>query len=245
MTMTNTRFALDSYHPRVVTILSRQFACHHQTLVSKLILRRLIFLSILFFLLSPATGSVSAQSSNSATGSELAARKHKNISGAKDPEPVLNRSTSIDIRNDKKKPTVYISFERAGKREPQLNGQSDEGIWLRLHNNTKWSIKLDMDEVPSAEFGDAGLFYEVVVDEKVVADMRCHACTTDRVSPGQSLLFSVPREHLAKGRAIRITFAYDWEEDDARSTAGEPQHLVSFDSSKLPPGFLPAQRASN
>ena len=194
------------------------------------------------WLLSPSSLSVNAQSPGSSARDQVAASKEPEISTAKMVEPVLNRSS--DIRSVKDKPTVYISFERAGKREPLLNGESDEGIWLRLHNNTRWSIKLDMNDVPSAEFGDADLFYEVMADKKVVVDMRCHVCSTDSVPPGRSVLFSVPREHLAKGRAIRISFAYEWEEDGNRSTVGEPQHLVSFYASKLPPGVSDLQRAS-
>lgn len=40
----------------------------------------------------------------------------------------------------KDRPTVYLTFEREGKREPIHPSESNEGIWLRLHNNTKWTI---------------------------------------------------------------------------------------------------------
>jgi hypothetical protein len=244
--MIDPRFVFHSHNVRIVNILTHQFARKLlKPPFSRLTPKRLIVVSVLLLLSGVGTGSIKAQSSDSSTGAQVVASKPENISKSRISEPILNRAASNDIRSVKDKPTVYISFERAGKREPQLNGESDEGIWLRLHNNTRWSIKLDMNDVSSAEFGDADLFYEVVADEKVVVDMRCHACSMDSVRPGQSLLFSVPREHLAKGRAIRISFAYEWEEDASRSTVGEPQHLVSFESSKLPSAFLPAQRASN
>ena len=44
----------------------------------------------------------------------------------------------ILIENNR--PTVYITFERGGKREPIYTSESNQGIWLRLHNNTKWAI---------------------------------------------------------------------------------------------------------
>lgn len=45
-----------------------------------------------------------------------------------------------DVVVSKGSPTVYITFERAGSRKPQDAGESERGIWLRLHNNTPWSI---------------------------------------------------------------------------------------------------------
>ncbi len=44
----------------------------------------------------------------------------------------------VSLTNDM--PTVYLTFEREGKREPVHVSESNQGIWLRLHNNTKWAI---------------------------------------------------------------------------------------------------------
>ncbi|MFN2533338.1 MAG: hypothetical protein ABR555_18805 [Pyrinomonadaceae bacterium] len=38
------------------------------------------------------------------------------------------------------KPGVYLSFERDGERKSLYAGESNQGIWLRMHNNTKWAI---------------------------------------------------------------------------------------------------------
>lgn len=45
-----------------------------------------------------------------------------------------------DVLVTKGHPTVYFTFERAGTRKPLDAGESGRGIWLRLHNNTPWSI---------------------------------------------------------------------------------------------------------
>ncbi len=37
---------------------------------------------------------------------------------------------------------VYISFERFGRREPLREDENGEGVWLRLHNNMRYSISL-------------------------------------------------------------------------------------------------------
>lgn len=40
----------------------------------------------------------------------------------------------------KGKPTVYLTFVRYGKRESFHINESDEGVWLRVHNNTRWPL---------------------------------------------------------------------------------------------------------
>lgn len=161
---------------------------------------------------------VSAQSSTviASTGTRTQARQQRGVRVIKD------------------KPTVYISFERVGKRAPLRNGESDEGVWLRVHNNTRWPIFLDMNDVPSERYGDAVLFYEVLSDEKVVIDARCHVCSVSKLPPGKSIVFSLARNYLAEGDAIRISFNYEWEADENGSTSLEPQHYIYFYSSDLP-----------
>jgi hypothetical protein len=39
-------------------------------------------------------------------------------------------------------PSVYIRFDHVGKRVPVHSDESGEGVWLRLHNNTKAAISL-------------------------------------------------------------------------------------------------------
>lgn len=62
---------------------------------------------------------------------------------------------SKDVRIEKDKPTIYLSFERFGKAvnpldtrlsEPSNTSKSKEkgdDVWLRLHNNTCWAIQLE------------------------------------------------------------------------------------------------------
>jgi hypothetical protein len=149
------------------------------------------------------------------------------------PQLKSSREGAKRFRIVKDKPTVYISFDHAGRREPLLNGEGNQGIWLRLHNNTRWAVRLQMSGVPR-QYGDANLFYEVLSENEVVIDMKCHVCSSNKLAPGKPILFSLPREYLNKDLAIRISFSYDWEEDERGSTSLEPQHYVYFYSSKLP-----------
>jgi hypothetical protein len=136
------------------------------------------------------------------------------------------------IRIKKDIPTVYMTFERVGTRKPLKEGEGTEGVWLRLHNNTRWFIMLDMNDVPT-EYGDAGLFYDVLLDGKVKYERQCHVCSSNRLSPGRSLIFSLPREDLGKGGAIRVRFSYGWENPDDASAGREPEHYVYFYTSAL------------
>ena len=139
-----------------------------------------------------------------------------------------------EFRLRKDVPTVYITFERAGKRKPLEQGESEQRIWLRLHNNARWRLRLAMNGVPK-EYGEAALFYDVLSEGKVVVERRCHVCSSNQLRPGRSLLFSLPREDLVKGGAIRVKFSYGWEHPDDVFADREPQHFVYFYSSKLPP----------
>ena len=139
-----------------------------------------------------------------------------------------------ELRIKKGMPTVYITFDRAGERKPLKQGESSKGVWLRLHNNTRWLLTLSMNGVPK-EYGDASLFYDVLSEGKVILEQRCHVCSSNQLGPGASLLFSVPNEYLSKGGAIRVNFSYGWEDPDDVFAGREPKHFVYFYSSNLPP----------
>jgi hypothetical protein len=58
---------------------------------------------------------------------------------------VYSQQTQLGVNKEKvlltnDRPTVYLTFERESKREPIHPSESNQGIWLRLHNNTKWAI---------------------------------------------------------------------------------------------------------
>jgi hypothetical protein len=107
------------------------------------------------------------------------------------------------------------------------------------------------------EFGEIGLYYSVgrvpkPLSSRINSDSaQSYSPTRDGkaeipsgyntrdntsfspVRPGASVLFSVPREHLARELFIRIAFYYGWERSVDVATGREPEHLVSFSSSSL------------
>ena len=54
----------------------------------------------------------------------------------------LSQDTSRqkEAKLEKDRAAVYITFECAGSREPRREGESNNGIWLRLHNNLRWGL---------------------------------------------------------------------------------------------------------
>jgi hypothetical protein len=165
-----------------------------------------------------------------------------------------SRQRKIDLRLVKDKPSIFISYDHYGKREPLKAGESSDGVWLRLHNNTEAAIFLASFGVPKA-LGQVGMFYDIVgiphrddyhdpsvpavetrTSDLPVGYERGHTSGAYLLRPGSSVSFSVPREHLPDRVGLRITFNYEWEvEGDLEYVRrGEPEHHVIFYSSSLP-----------
>ena len=150
-------------------------------------------------------------------------------------------ASSKDVRLVKDRPNVYVSFEREGKRKPFKTGDSNKGVWLRFHNNSKWKVGVCMFDVPK-EYGDKELNYEVEryenagdSEETPTANDPEGSCPLVFMESGKSVLFTVPREHLAKGLAIKVQFRYEWEtESDGFTSELEPKHYAYFYSSDIP-----------
>src|SRR5207253_1587959 len=66
---------------------------------------------------------------------------------------------------------------------------------------------------------------------------RGHVFATSWLPPGRSVIFSVPREHLAKHLGIYLSFTYDWETAERDNGSNEPEHRVYFRASVLPEKF--------
>lgn len=63
---------------------------------------------------------------------------------------------------------------------------------------------------------------------------RSDVFSTSWLPPGGSVIFSVPREHLAQRLAIYIPYNYEWEYRERIVRSDEPQHRVYFRASDLP-----------
>ncbi len=149
------------------------------------------------------------------------------------------RSQCADPRLDKSHPSTYVDFVKSGQRKPFHVDESEDGIWLRLHNNTVWDLVLPMFGVPE-DLGDAGVYYEVVatpgeaVRDLPVGERLRDLVSLDTVKPGRGVVFSIPREHLERGLAIRIEFQYGWETSHPPGILTDmPTHYVTYTSRTL------------
>src|SRR5690242_19169929 len=50
----------------------------------------------------------------------------------------------------KDKPVLFIKFEKVGKRKPIYKEESENGIWLRLYNNSEWAINIPTEDFYSS-----------------------------------------------------------------------------------------------
>jgi hypothetical protein len=190
------------------------------------------------------------------------------------PQQLKQGVSDGDVRLSKDKPTIYITFERAGERQPLLANESNQGIWLRLHNNTRWAINFctpslyvgakvaplrlndgravlglrdgveismchEVEAVKSYESGitpEGEMFKErpVEVQQPPVGYGTGDLFSSSWLPAGGSVVFSVPREHLAKHLAIYIPYNYEWEYGERAVRSDAPQHRVYFRASDLP-----------
>jgi hypothetical protein len=158
-----------------------------------------------------------------------------------------NRQASIKI--DKKQPSIYITFEKFGKRTPLRDNESGDGIYLRFHNNLRYSIRFcafgisDEAEQLIAYSKDTqmGLNYDVILNPLGIAQQRPKidvplgyptgsTCFYYELKGGKTMVFAVPKEHLIEGVSIKIGFSYEWEEEWEK----RPTHFVYFNSLDIP-----------
>ncbi len=166
------------------------------------------------------------------------------------------KSRPMLIRKDR--PSVYIEFERSGKASPLFEGERDDRIWLRLHNNTQWAIVFCSFTVNN-KYGGTGIVYEVkryqqglggderrsresasliesnqIESTKIPQGYRTgDTCTSYSLESGKSVVFSIPRDHLGKNLYLAIEFWPAWENRD-NELGNFPQYHVSFGNQELP-----------
>lgn len=131
------------------------------------------------------------------------------------------------------KPYVYIAFDHAGNRKPLGPGESTRGFWSKFVNNCRVPITVGTFETGTGDPG-IGVFHDVVSYEssrvkgypgpqaetplKAAGDGPSEPATkppegyyaevssTTTIAPGESILFSVPSNHLSPNWYVRVRF---------------------------------------
>src|SRR5215212_3110717 len=130
------------------------------------------------------------------------------------------------IRSSEQKGAVQIEYVCAGPRETIFSDESNDGVWLRLKNNSRRTLFIRTYPKPNTKDScarnakrEVGIPYEVVEKRGYGSEEReLKELPADRpipgtyvvikVKPGKSIIFSVAREHLVANRAIYVTFRY-------------------------------------
>jgi hypothetical protein len=136
---------------------------------------------------------------------------------------------------DRKRPGVYITFkEFVKKTAAEVNPM--EGARLVLHNNTRWPIYYGTWYEPVLP-GDVAMIYNIQMAENGCYDIRMHVDVVNRgnkLLPGKTVSFTVPRGDFPKGSNIFLLFEYAWELDQDNRFPGEADHRAYFISGHLP-----------
>lgn len=136
---------------------------------------------------------------------------------------------------DRTKPTVYVELVSDRAPEYLQSSSDDELIWLRIKNNSRSGIRLDVSGGRSTKLKDVRLYYDILDrSETLIEKNRCHVCSSNILRPRESLLFAVPRESVSENRSVRIKFSFEWENDLKVAAGEEPSHYVVFDGRDLP-----------
>jgi hypothetical protein len=167
------------------------------------------------------------------------------------------QSNDADMKISPDNPSIFITFEKRGSRLPLRHDENGLGIFLRLHNNLKASIRFCAFGISNGEQmafysagGEIGVNYEVDREITVSSVGRSGVprvkketatalpigypsggiCHSFELASGASLRFAVPAQHLSQGLLIKIPFSYQWEQ----ASEEKPSHYVRFSSSDLP-----------
>jgi hypothetical protein len=163
-----------------------------------------------------------------------------------------------DIRLSKDHPAVYLTFERRGKGIDPLQSRLGEtgdtnnpkqkgvDIWLRFHNNLRWAILFptgrlylgrrvslyplsDGTKVYVLDDGmEVNAKYIVEESDGRIVRYGSDVSSSSWLAPGRSVIFSVDRSHLSKGRSIYIYFNYQWERGQSYSNNLAPEHRCMY-----------------
>ena len=148
-----------------------------------------------------------------------------------------------NVRVDPKKPTVYLSYVC----------QDEKKILLRMNNNTVWHIGVGAEKsyFPTKkpiQLGNGNKGYAIPSDEEVPIHYYIEKDQLEnikklqipskepyywrngggRIATGDSILSSVPIEHLRTGLRIYVEFSYEWEITKSPDSRKEPEHRVYF-----------------
>lgn len=133
-------------------------------------------------------------------------------------------------------PSVYLQYDHEAERKPEHPGEGKDGLWLSIHNNTRGAISIRTQSLyigskvaPLALM--SGKHVLGIRDGVEIAPLfsveEDHETGFDRlpltfigdvsavswVPSGGTVLMSLPKDDLVKGRRVALPFSYEWESE--------------------------------
>jgi len=165
-----------------------------------------------------------------------------------------------DFLIDPSKHYVYLKFDHVGERKPLLAEETNKGLWLRLVDNCRVPIAVAIFNSENADHS-VGVYDEVVSSitmgplpivhfprppqsrtTPAVASKEAipqgytppDTFSTTTISPGESLLFNLPLNHVGPSWGLEIRFYFELP---GESYGTGPYSVVSFDWQDIPEKF--------
>jgi len=170
-------------------------------------------------------------------------------------------STPAPFVIDPNRAFVYLRFDHIGKGVKFFEDEPSQRLWLRFVNNCREGIVLSTFGPPEGALAnEAGVMYEVVKDAPIeLVDLPNNDSNVSKssdqketnmprgysfdvgsasiISPGKSLLFSIPINHLGKSWHIEIPFEFKLPPGKGSRPlmiGGEPHMVLVYSIEDLP-----------
>jgi hypothetical protein len=132
--------------------------------------------------------------------------------------------------------SVYMQYDHEAERKPDHPGQGKEGLWLSIHNNTRGAIcirtqslyigtKVSPLELMSGKHVlgvrdgiEIAPLYSVEQDretgfERLPVTWNGDVSSVSWIPSGGTVLMSLSKNDLTKGRRVALPFSYEWESE--------------------------------
>jgi hypothetical protein len=193
-------------------------------------------------------------------------------------------SAGLDVPLSSGDPTVYLTYDHDGDQKtpdarllqagtPEESSKSNniqarrgaKFLWLRIHNNTPWTIGFPTESLYIGAaitawhlcggVGVLGLRDGLEVNACYLVDTterngempprvpgRIDVVATSWLPPGRSVIFQVPQEYVSEKFSVYLPFNYEWETENRHVRGGEPEHRAYFYARMLPASSRPGQK---
>jgi len=131
-------------------------------------------------------------------------------------------------------PSVYITFKEFIKDGPSLDCPSGCAR-LILHNNTRWPIHYTTAYDPTVEGAAVTYIIELQDGSRDVRNHVDQVMRNNRLMPGKTLSFVVPKANFPEKSKIYIDFSFSWEFIPAEKNIGnQAVHRAYYRANDLP-----------